>query len=162
MLIARESFERVDGFGAGYRYGTEDVDLGLKLLLGGSESARCWPGSVLIHRESSSQNRESHDFRRLNRMENRRLFLELWGPQVRREYRLARLRQRSFLDRRRGRARRHHADKPRRRATAGVTGTQVTRSATPWRHQGWRVSYVERKGDSWYRAAPMIWSTCCR
>ena len=39
MLIARDSFERVGGFGGAYRYGTEDVDLGLKLLVGGGESA---------------------------------------------------------------------------------------------------------------------------
>ena len=95
MLIARSSFERVGGFDSGYRYGTEDVDLGLKLLAGGGESVGVGR-SVLDHRESSTQNRASSDFRRLNRLENRRLFQERWAPQVGREYRLARLRRDPF------------------------------------------------------------------
>ncbi len=70
--------------------------------------------AVLVHRESSSQNRAARDFRRLNRLENRRLFLECWGPQTLREYRLARLRCDPFWTDGVGRARRDHADQPRR------------------------------------------------
>ncbi len=148
MLVARESFERVGGFGEGYRYGTEDVDLGLKLLLCGGESAGVGR-AVLVHRESSSQNRESRDFRRLNRLENRRLFLECWGPRVQREYRLARLRRDPFWTDGKG-------------AHVAITLTSLD-ARDGWgdwysgheigdalEAQGWRVTYVQRKGEEWY------------
>ncbi len=171
MLIARESFERVGGFGGAYRYGTEDVDLGLKLLVGGGECAGAGR-AVLYHRESSTQNRASSDFRRLNRLENRRLFLECWGPQVRREYRLARLSRDPFW------VGGGHADggiAGARGGGGGVTsalggaGAHVAITLTSldvgdgwgdWYsgHEigdalegiGWRVSYVQRKGEQWY------------
>ncbi len=148
MLIARESFSRAGGFGGDYQYGTEDVDLGLKLLRGGEQSVGAGR-SVLIHSESSSQNRASRDFRRLNRLENRRLFLESWGPQVLREYRLARLSCDPFWTDGAG-------------AHVAVTLTSLD-PADGWGdwysgHEigealeglGWRVSYVERRGERWY------------
>jgi spore maturation protein CgeB/GT2 family glycosyltransferase len=148
MLIAREHFERVGGFGAGYRYGTEDVDLGLKLLVSGAESAGVGR-AVLFHRESSSQNRASRDFRRLNRLENRRLFLECWGPQTLREYRLARLRSDPFW-----------TDGSGAHVAITLTSLDVADGWGDWYsgHEigdaleaiGWRVTYVERKGDHWY------------
>ena len=148
MLIAREHFERVGGFGTGYRYGTEDVDLGLKLLVGGAESAGVGR-SVLFHRESSSQNRASRDFRRLNRLENRRLFLECWGPQTLREYRLARLRSDPFW-----------TDGAGAHVAITLTSLDVADGWGDWysgheigdalQDVGWRVTYVERKGDHWY------------
>jgi O-antigen biosynthesis protein len=149
MLIARDSFQHVGGFGSGYRYGTEDVDLGLKLLVCGGESAGVGR-AVLVHRESSSQNRESRDFRRLNRLENRRLFLECWGPRVQREYRLARLRRDPFWTDGRGA---HIA--------ITLTSLDVRDGWGDWysgheigdalEEQGWRVTYVQRKGDDWYQ-----------
>jgi hypothetical protein len=39
MLIRRETFERVGGFDRTYRFGMEDVDLGLKLVTGGGRMA---------------------------------------------------------------------------------------------------------------------------
>jgi GT2 family glycosyltransferase/spore maturation protein CgeB len=148
MLIARESFARVGGFEEGYRYGTEDVDLGLKLLMQGGESVGVGR-AMLVHRESSSQNRESRDFRRLNRLENRRLFLERWGPRVQLEYRLARLRRDPFWSDGRGA---HIA--------ITLTSLDVRDGWGDWysghelgdalEAQGWRVSYVQRKGEEWY------------
>jgi GT2 family glycosyltransferase/spore maturation protein CgeB len=148
MLISRESFVRVGGFGAGYLYGTEDVDLGLKLLVSGAESAGVGR-SVLVHRESSSQNRAGRDFRRLNRLENRRLFLECWGPQTLREYRLARLRGDAFW-----------TDGSGAHVAVTLTSLDVADGWGDWYsgHEigaaleglGWRVSYVERKGERWY------------
>jgi O-antigen biosynthesis protein len=148
MLIARDSFERVGGFGEAYRYGTEDVDLGLKLLVSGGESAGIGR-SVLVHRESSSQNRASSDFRRLNRLENRRLFLECWGPQTLREYRLAKLRLDPFWTDGSG-------------AHVAITLTSLD-AADGWGdwysgHEigdaleslGWSITYIQRKGDGWY------------
>ncbi len=148
MLIARDSFERIGGFGEAYRYGTEDVDLGLKLLVSGGESAGVGR-SVLVHRESSSQNRASSDFRRLNRLENRRLFLECWGPQVRREHRLARLRLDPFW-----------TDGSGAHVAITLTSLDVRDGWGDWYsgHEigdaleglGWQVTYVQRKGDAWY------------
>jgi GT2 family glycosyltransferase/spore maturation protein CgeB len=148
MLIARESFERVGGFGEGYRYGTEDVDLGLKLLLCGGESVGVGR-SLLVHRESSSQNRASRDFRRLNRLENRRLFLECWGPRVMLEYRLARLRRDPFWTDGRGP---HVAITltsldPRDGWGDWYSGHEIGDALEA---QGWRVTYVQRKGEEWY------------
>jgi GT2 family glycosyltransferase len=148
MLIARDSFARVGGFGGGYRYGTEDVDLGLKLLIGGGESAGVGR-AVLYHRESSTQNRASSDFRRLNRLENRRLFLECWAPQVTREYRLARLRRDPFW-----------TDGSGAHIAITLTSLDVKDGWGDWYsgHEigdalqgvGWQVTYVERRGDRWY------------
>ena len=148
MLIARESFERTGGFGGGYRYGTEDVDLGLKLLISGGESAGAGR-AVLYHRESSTQNRASSDFRRLNRLENRRLFLECWAPQVTREYRLARLRRDPFW-----------TDGAGAHVAVTLTSLDVKDGWGDWysgheigdalEQLGWQVTYVERRGDRWY------------
>ncbi len=148
MLIKRESFARVGGFETTYRYGTEDVDLGLKLLQSGAESAGAGR-SVLVHRESSSQNRASRDFRRLNREENRRLFLETWGPLLLREYRLARLRCEPFW-----------TDGAGAHVAVTLTSLDVADGWGDWysgheigdalEELGWRVSYVERKGERWY------------
>jgi GT2 family glycosyltransferase len=149
MLIARESFMRVGGFGGGYRYGTEDVDLGLKLLISGGESAGVGR-AVLYHRESSTQNRASSDFRRLNRLENRRLFLECWAPQVTREYRLARLRRDPFW-----------TDGSGAHVAVTLTSLDVSDGWGDWysgheigdalEQLGWQVTYVERRGDRWYQ-----------
>lgn len=148
MLIARDSFARVGGFGEAYRYGTEDVDLGLKLLVSGGESTGVGR-SVLVHRESSSQNRASSDFRRLNRLENRRLFLECWGPQTLREYRLAKLRLDPFW-----------TDGSGAHIAITLTSLDVADGWGDWYsgHEigdaleaiGWKVTYIQRKGDGWY------------
>jgi GT2 family glycosyltransferase/spore maturation protein CgeB len=148
MLIARAVFERADGFEGGYRYGTEDVDLGLKLLVCGGEAAGVGR-AVLVHRESSSQNREGRDFRRLNRLENRRLFLERWGPQVGREYRLGRLHGDRFWT---------NGEGP--HVAITLTSLDVRDGWGDWYsgHEigdalqalGWRVTYVQRKGEQWY------------
>jgi O-antigen biosynthesis protein len=148
MLIARKEFERVHGFESGYLYGTEDVDLCLKLLVCGGESAGVGR-AVLVHRESSSQNREGRDFRRLNRLENRRLFMERWGPQVQREYRLGRLHGDRFWTNGQG----PHV-------AVTLTSLDVNDGWGDWysgheigdalQAQGWRVTYVQRKGEQWY------------
>jgi GT2 family glycosyltransferase/spore maturation protein CgeB len=148
MLMGRETFERVGGFGGGYRYGTEDVDLGLRLLVSGGTTVGVGR-AVLVHRESSSQNRASREFRRMNRQANRRLFLERWGPQVVREYRLGRLRRDRFW-----------TDGQGPHVAITLTSLAVEDGWGDWYsgHEigdalaglGWRVTYVQRKGDQWY------------
>lgn len=90
LLVRRDAFERVGGFSTGFRWGWEDVDLGLKLVSGG-DPVVCSGRSLLFHRESSTRARESNDWQRSTRAHNRRLFAARWGPQVRREYVLDRL-----------------------------------------------------------------------
>lgn len=148
MLVARERFEDAGGFGDRYRFGTEDVDLGLKLTAGGGAIVATGR-SILYHRESVTQDAEGRDFKRNNRLVNRRLFLERWGPRVRRSYRLGRLRRvPGWTD----------GNGP--HVAVTVTSLDPADGWGDWytAHEigdalaaiGWRVSYVQRKGDAWY------------
>lgn len=148
LLVGRERFEAIGGFADGYRFGTEDVDLGLKLTRSG-ETLVASGRSVLYHDESASQDAEGNDFKRANRLVNRRLFLERWGPEVRRRYRLARLDRDPFW-----------TDGAGPRAAITVTSLDPADGWGDWytAHElgealtelGWRVEYVERRGDAWY------------
>ncbi len=148
LLIARRRFEAVGGFTEGYRFGTEDVDLGLKLSAGG-EPLLATGRSILYHRESATQDSEGRDFKRGNRLANRRLFLERWGAKVRREYRLGRLDGDPLW-----------TDGKGPHVAITVTSLDPADGWGDWytAHEigdsladlGWRVTYVERKGDAWY------------
>jgi GT2 family glycosyltransferase/spore maturation protein CgeB/predicted nucleic acid-binding Zn-ribbon protein len=148
LLMTRERFEEVGGFGERYRFGTEDVDLGLKLTASG-DAVVATGRSVLYHRESVSQDAEGRDFMRNNRLVNRRVFLERWGPQVRRSYRLGRLRRDPFW-----------TDGEGPHVAITVTSLDPAAGWGDWytAHEigealaaiGWRVTYVERRGEAWY------------
>ncbi|HKO39390.1 MAG TPA: glycosyltransferase, partial [Solirubrobacterales bacterium] len=148
MMVARERFEDAGGFSDRYRFGTEDVDLGLKLSAGGGAIVATGR-SVLYHRESVSQSAEGRDFMRNNRLVNRRVFLERWGPQVRRSYRLGRLRRDPGW-----------TDGAGPHIAITVTSLDPAAGWGDWytAHEignalaaiGWRVTYVERRGDAWY------------
>ena len=148
LLVSAETFDRVGGFSDGYRYGTEDVDLGLKLLATGRE-VWCSGRAILFHEESVTQNAQGRDFQRLNRLGNRKLLLERWGPQLRREHRLALLRGDEEWT---GGHRPHIA--------VTVTSNDINDGWGDWytahemgdalEDDGWRVTYIERKGDRWY------------
>jgi O-antigen biosynthesis protein len=148
MLIDRERFAEAGGFGDRYRFGTEDVDLGLKLSSGGGAVVASGR-SILYHRESATQDSEGRDFMRNNRLVNRRIFLERWGPQVRREYRLGRLRRDPFW-----------TDGAGPQVAITVTSLDPEAGWGDWytAHElgdalgeiGWRVTYVERRGEAWY------------
>jgi GT2 family glycosyltransferase len=90
LAIRREAFEQVGGFSSGYRFGTEDVDLGLKLLTAGWD-VRCCGRAVAFHRESVTQATVPRAEIADNRRVNRQLFNERWGAPLRRELRRARL-----------------------------------------------------------------------
>lgn len=90
MLIERGLFQRVGGFTHGYLYGGEDVDLGLKVLAAGRR-VLCSGRSMLIHRLGSTLSKESAERKAALAAGNRRLFWEIWGPRLRREYELDRL-----------------------------------------------------------------------
>jgi GT2 family glycosyltransferase len=90
LLLRRDVFTAAGGFDPGYRYGTEDVDLCLKLLDAGREVISCGR-AFLFHRESSTQATVSRVAISENRRVNRRLLHERWGPRLRRELRRGRV-----------------------------------------------------------------------
>jgi len=148
LLIDATLFHDVGGFTPGYRFGTEDVDLGLKLR-DADHSVRCSGRAVLFHEESATQEKLGRDFQHLNRRANRRLFLERWGPRLRRRHRLALLERDAGWT---GGVRPHVA--------ITVTSNDPSAGWGDWytAHElgdalddaGFRVSYVERRGDAWY------------
>lgn len=90
LAVRRSAFAAVGGFSDGYRFGTEDVDLGLKLLDGGWE-VRCCGRAIAFHHESATQAAVSRMTLSENRLVNRRLLCERWGPRLARELRRARV-----------------------------------------------------------------------
>lgn len=148
MLVERSAFDSAGGFDPGYRYGSEDVDLCLKLL-GQGENVLCSGRAVLFHDESPSQKAEGRQFMRANRSSNRKLFWERWGPELNRRCRLERLAGGSFWTFERA---------PHIALT--VTSKDPGDGYGDWHtaHEmgealqaaGWRVTYVERKGERWY------------
>jgi GT2 family glycosyltransferase/spore maturation protein CgeB len=147
LLIPRPTLEAVGGFVPDYRYGSEDVDLGLALVAGGSTIVASGR-AVLFHRESSTQRRAGRDFMRLNREVNRRVLHERWGPRLRREYRLSRLS-----------ADPEWTDGSGPHVAITVTSHDQVDGWGDWytahelgdalAERGWRVTYAARKGDEW-------------
>lgn len=148
LMIDRGLFGRLGGFAEGYRYGTEDVDLGFRIVAGGGTvitSGR----AHLLHRESSTQNAEGRAFMRENRLNNQRLFAERWGSRLQREYRLSRLR-----------GDRYWAEGEGPHIAVTLTSTDSSEGYGDWytghelgdalERLGWRVSYVQRREDAWY------------
>ena len=84
LLIGRDALASVGGFSHGYMYGPEDVDLALKIREAGMRIV-CSGRSLVIHRTNSTLDTLDSDLRGQWVRGNRRLFLERWGPRVRRE-----------------------------------------------------------------------------
>ncbi len=148
LAIRAEAFRSVGGFSDGYRFGTEDVDLGLKLLEQGWE-VLCSGRSVAFHRESSTQAARSRVEIHENRDLNRQLMHRRWGPRLRRQLRAARLRGDAYWT----------AE----RAHLGITLTSLD-PADGWgdwytAHElgdalgelGLRISYLPFKDEGWYQ-----------
>jgi GT2 family glycosyltransferase len=90
LLVRRAAYEAVGGFTEGYDYGTEDVDLCLKLRAAGGRIVY-EPEATYWHHESATQYREESETRLLRQQSNRRLFVDRWGPRIFREVLLDRL-----------------------------------------------------------------------
>ena len=88
LLIERRIFEALGGFSSGYWYGPEDVDLSLKLRERGRIPV-CCGRSLLIHRHGTTLRTLPPGQRQVSG--NRRLFMERWGPRLRREIAIDRL-----------------------------------------------------------------------
>jgi spore maturation protein CgeB len=159
LLLHADDFKAVGGFTLGYRYGTEDIDLGLKLLASDRRLISCGR-AVLLHDESATQEAEGREFMRLNRLGNRELFLQRWGPQLRREF---------LLDAFTGRGFWTVPGSPHVGIT--LTSAAVESGWGDWytAHElgdalerlGWRVSYLQRKGDGWYAPPADLDATIC-
>ena len=81
LLIPRDVFTQVSGFTTGYAYGTEDVDLMMKVRAAGGRVVYDG-GAVLWHREYGTQNAQGREWKRHNRIRNRQRFVDRWGPQA--------------------------------------------------------------------------------
>ncbi|MGF1472448.1 MAG: glycosyltransferase [Rubrobacteraceae bacterium] len=148
LLVSRSAFDAAGAFTPGYRYGSEDVDLGLKLLSFGYETVSSGR-AVLFHDESSSQKVAGRGFMRENRMGNRELFFGRWGPQLRRKLELERLGPGVFWSEEKA------------HVVITVTSHDPDDGYGDWYtgHEigdaleklGWRVSYVQRKRGQWYK-----------
>jgi O-antigen biosynthesis protein len=91
MLVRRRALDDVGMLDEGYRFGTEDTDLclrlrerGLRVLYDGR--------AALFHHEFATQNVAGRNAKRENRAHNRRLFADGWGARLFREVLADRLR----------------------------------------------------------------------
>lgn len=153
MLVRRDVFEAVGGLTEGYQYGTEDVDLCLKLREAGTRIV--YDGQVVAwHHEYGTQNVEGRERKRQNRIANRELFLDTWGPTLFREFLLDKLRGSGEL-----------TDEP---LHVAITLTHDD-PAAGWgdyytAHElgeafealGYRVTYAERYKERWYELDPSV------
>jgi GT2 family glycosyltransferase len=90
LMVGRSAFERVGGFSHGYVYGVEDVDLCLKLRQAGL-GILCSGRAVLVHHPVSTRRAAPFPQARAQKLANRRVLWERWGPRLRRHYELDRL-----------------------------------------------------------------------
>jgi GT2 family glycosyltransferase/spore maturation protein CgeB len=153
LLVDREAIRAVGGLTAGYVYGTEDVDLCLKLRASGGKLVYDG-GAALWHHEFGTQNVEGSDWKRNNRRANRQLFVDRWGPQLFRQVMLDRLENRG-----------RWSEQP---VHVGITLTRDDPTAgwgdyytarelgQAFEAIGWRVSYLERHAERWYEPDPSI------
>lgn len=157
LLVRRSAFSAVGGFTLGYDYGTEDVDLSLKIRAAGGRIVY-EPQAAFWHHESATQHLEDRGARSVRQRANRELFADLWGPRIFREV---------FLDRV-GDATGSGGLWSERPLHVGITLTRDDPRAG-WgdyytAHElgdalaaiGWQVTYLERWQDAWYEPDPTI------
>lgn len=85
MLVDRDAFLQIGGFDEAYIYGTEDVDLSLKLTELGRVVVT--GQAVLFHHESATQRETAEEAKRVNRLRNRLHFADRWGSRLTRSVR---------------------------------------------------------------------------
>lgn len=147
MLVRGSAFRRADGFSHEYIYGTEDVDLCLKLRAQGGRIVQ-EDRAVLWHHEFGTQSKVQRSVTRENRLRNRAAFVSAWGPRIYREALTDRLKAKGLWS-----DQKLHVgisvtrDDP----TAGFgdwyTAHELGEALT---ELGWQVSYLESEGDRWY------------
>lgn len=149
LLLRRDAFDDVGGLDESYVYGTEDVDLCLKLNDRGGRVVVTGQ-AVLFHHESATQDRSAIEITLINRARNRQRLMEVWGPRLTRSVRRDRLLGGDRWATRRSR-------------TVAITLTQDDPSkgwgdyytahelGSVFAELGWNVVYAERYQDRWYR-----------
>lgn len=150
LLVDADLYARLGGLHPGYSYGTEDVDFCLGALEHG-ESVVCSGRSFLFHNESSTQQREGREFMRLNRIGNRQLFAERWGPRVWHEVELDRLAGTGYW-----------SVSPAPRVAITRTSHRQEDGFGDWytavelgealEREGFEVSYVQARQDEWHKS----------
>ena len=147
LLVSRQALDAVGGFAASYDYGIEDIDLCLKLRATGG--LLVYDGrAALWHHESATRVADRPRYRA--RVEhNREVYLDTWGSRLFRE---------ALVDALAGGDRYSNAPF---HAAITVTSLDPEAGFGDWYtgHElgdaleglGWRVSYLERTADGWYR-----------
>lgn len=147
LLVERDTFHQVGGFDPGYIYGTEDVDLCLRLRQHGRIVVA--GEAVLFHHESASQTKQRREILRINRVGNWQRFAEKWGPTL----------TRSLLRRHLNPLKGPTSETSR---TVAITLTRDDPEAgwgdyytahelgDAFAAEGWNVVYSERYRDHWY------------
>lgn len=82
-LVRSSVLAEVSGYTEGYVYGTEDVDLSLKIRNAGYDIVNV-AAAALFHYEFGTQDEVDQRVTQINRAGNRTLFLETWGPTLER------------------------------------------------------------------------------
>jgi hypothetical protein len=152
LLVRLDAFREVGGFSPEYDYGTEDVDLCLKLRAAGGRLV--YDGrAALWHHESAT--RAADQVRHKARMTaNRDAFIDLWGPRIFRD---------ALLDGLRGGDR--FSNDPFHIAIAGPgdgaptgLGDRSTGRALgdELGSLGWRVSHLAPADEGWYAPDPSV------
>ena len=90
LLVGAQRFRKAGGFTHGYLFGSEDIDLCLKLRDAGARIL-CSGRSLLIHRPGSTRRQIAFEQARERKQRNHRLLLERWGGRLRREHDLSAL-----------------------------------------------------------------------
>jgi GT2 family glycosyltransferase len=150
LLVRVDAFRGVGGFSPEYDYGTEDVDLCLKLRAAGGRLV--YDGrAVLWHHESATRAADRARFS-ARVASNREAFTHLWGPRL---FRAA------LLDALHG-GDRFSTDPFHVAITVTGLDPAARRGDRSPGHelgqaleaQGWRVSYLARADDGWYAPDP--------
>ena len=148
LLVRKDRFLEVGGFDENYKYGYEDVDLGLKLLKKGYENIYM-PTSILYHYEFGTQNKDKSNEIRKRRLNNIKIFQKKWHVFIKKRYWEEKINSKNFL----------FSEKPLHIAFAvSNKGENVAEGdyftalelANEFKKFGWKTSFLSRKHNEWY------------
>jgi O-antigen biosynthesis protein len=154
LLLRKHDYVAVGGLTSGYVYGTEDVDLCVKLAAANKQVWFCGQ-AALFHHEFGTQDKLKKEQLRTNRTLNWQMFAHRWGPALSRSIRRDLLSGEGRWTAQSGR-------------TVAITVTQDDPSAGwgDWytAHElgdamgelGWRVIYIEGHLDGWYKVTENV------
>ena len=146
LLVRLDAFRQVGGFSPEYDYGTEDVDLCLKLRAAGGRLV--YDGRAALWHHESATRAADQVGHKARMTANRDAFIDLWGPRIFRD---------ALLDALRGGERFssdpfHVAITVTSDASPAGFGDRSTAQelGDAFEAHGWRVSYLAAAHDGWY------------